>query len=59
MSQETLGLAAQSGRTYVSEIERGMKSPSVGVLFRLAREMGVRASDVLRRAERSLAKVQR
>ena len=35
MSQERLGFDAGVHRTYVSLIERGVKSPTVGVLFRL------------------------
>jgi transcriptional regulator with XRE-family HTH domain len=51
ISQEALGLAAESGRTYISEIERGVKSPSVRVLFRLARVLQVKPSEIVRQAE--------
>ncbi len=34
VSQEQLGFDAAIHRTYVSLIERGVKSPTLGVLFR-------------------------
>jgi transcriptional regulator with XRE-family HTH domain len=39
ISQERLGFDAGVHRTYVSLIERGIKSPTVGVLFRLCRAL--------------------
>lgn len=54
LSQEALGLEAGSGRTYVSEIERGVKNPSVATLFKLAGVLRVRPSEIVRRAERRL-----
>jgi transcriptional regulator with XRE-family HTH domain len=50
-SQEEL--AARSGlhRTYISFLERGMKSPTVDVLMRLGTALGVRASHLLAEAE--------
>ncbi len=41
MSQERLGFDAGVHRTYVSLIERGIKSPTVGVLFRLCQALDV------------------
>jgi len=41
ISQERLGFDAGVHRTYVSLIERGIKSPTVGVLFRLCRALDV------------------
>ncbi len=41
ISQERLGFDAGVHRTYVSLIERGVKSPTLGVLFRLRRAMAV------------------
>jgi transcriptional regulator with XRE-family HTH domain len=50
-SQEEL--AARSGlhRTYISFLERGMKSPTVDVLTRLGNALGIRASQLLAEAE--------
>jgi len=41
ISQEQLGFDAGVHRTYVSLIERGVKSPTLGVLFRLCRALDV------------------
>ena len=49
MSQEALALAAEVDRTYVSQIERGIGNPSVGVLHRLAACVNKDVSELLRR----------
>lgn len=51
ISQEEL--AARSGlhRTYVSQLERGQKSPSLNVIAGLARSLGVRPHELVRSAE--------
>jgi len=41
ISQEQLGFDAGVHRTYVSLIERGEKSPTLGVVFRLCRALDV------------------
>jgi transcriptional regulator with XRE-family HTH domain len=41
ISQEQLGFDAGVHRTYVSLIERGAKSPTLGVLFRLCQALDV------------------
>jgi transcriptional regulator with XRE-family HTH domain len=41
MSQEQLGFDAAIHRTYVSLIERGKKSPTLDVLFRLCKALDV------------------
>lgn len=53
-SQEEL--AARSGlhRTYISFLERGVKSPTVDVLARLGQALGVRGSELLAEAEETL-----
>lgn len=54
ISQEEL--AARSGlhRTYVSQLERGQKSPSLAVMAGLARSLGVRPHELVREAEELL-----
>ncbi len=51
ISQE--GLAAMSGlhRTYVSQLERGQKSPSLAVIAALARSLGLRPHELVKNAE--------
>ena len=41
IGQERLGFDAGVHRTYVSLIERGVKSPTLGVLFRLCQALAV------------------
>lgn len=51
-SQERLADVAGLSAVYVSEIERGRRSPSLGVLARLAAALGQRLSELISRAER-------
>jgi transcriptional regulator with XRE-family HTH domain len=41
IAQEALAVDAEIDRTYVSRVERGMENPTVGVLERLAKALGV------------------
>lgn len=54
VSQESLAFECELHPTYISQIERGLKSPTVRVLFRIAEALGMEASEVLRRVERKL-----
>ena len=51
LTQETLADKAGVHRTYVSLLERGKKSPTVAMLFRLCRVLAVRPSTLLARVE--------
>jgi transcriptional regulator with XRE-family HTH domain len=51
ISQEQLGFDAGIHRTYVSLIERGLKSPTLNVLFRLCRALDVPPGDFVRNVE--------
>ena len=44
MTQERLALDAGMERSYVSDLERGMRNPSVRALGRLAEALGVQPS---------------
>lgn len=57
LSQERLGQDIGSGRTYMSELERGFRNPSLKIVFRLARQLGVRPSTMIRRLEDSLGPI--
>jgi transcriptional regulator with XRE-family HTH domain len=48
LSQEKLAEDAGMQRSYVSDIERGVRNPSVHALGRLAAALGVDAADLLR-----------
>ncbi len=50
-SQESVAFDAEVHRTYISMIERGQKSPTLGVILRLARALNVKPSELVRRAE--------
>ena len=51
LSQEELADHAQIHRTYVSQLERGLKSPTIAVLLQISRALGTRSSKILRRLE--------
>ena len=48
MSQERLALDAGMERSYVSDLERGQRNPSVRALGRLASALGVEPSALLK-----------
>lgn len=50
-SQEYLAEKANLHRTYISQLERGIKSPSVRVLYRIATALEVRMSVLLKGVE--------
>jgi DNA-binding XRE family transcriptional regulator len=56
MTQEKLSFEAELDRTYISHLENDKKSPTVDVLFRIADALGIRASDLLARVEKSQKK---
>lgn len=49
LSQEELALEAGMKRSYLSDLERGTRNPSVRAIGRLAEALGVEAADLLRR----------
>jgi transcriptional regulator with XRE-family HTH domain len=51
LSQEELGYRSGLHRTYISQLERGLKSPTVDVLVALSAALGTQASVILRTAE--------
>lgn len=50
ISQMALAERADLSLTYVSELERGLSSPSLDTIVRVARAFGSSGSDLLRRA---------
>ena len=54
MSQEALALEAGFDRTYISLVERGIQSPTVRNLVKLAAALQVRASEIVVRMEAAL-----
>jgi transcriptional regulator with XRE-family HTH domain len=53
LTQEQLASAANLDRSYVSQLENDLKSPTVDTLLRIADAVELRASLILARVERS------
>lgn len=51
MSQEALAFESGYHPTYISQLERGKKSPSLRAIVRLAGALKTRGSEILRRVE--------
>lgn len=49
-SQEELADAAGLHRTYVSSVERGIRNPTVKILVKLAKPLGVSPGDLLQKS---------
>ena len=55
LSQEALAQRSGLHRTYISEIERGLKSPSLRAALGIASALDVNLSTLVRRAEKKFA----
>jgi len=47
LSQEALAFEAKSNRTYISDVERGTRNPSIEVVERIAKALGVTMGHLL------------
>lgn len=56
LSQEGLGFECDLDRTYVSGIERGVRNPTLAVILRLAKGLGVKPGDLVLRADRATSR---
>ncbi len=54
LSQEELGFESGYHRTYISQLERGRKSPSLKTIFQLAAALNKPPSEMVLRVERAL-----
>lgn len=54
MTQEQLGLEAGVQRNFISLIELGQNQPTIGTVAKLARALGMKASELVALAERPL-----
>ena len=59
LTQEELAFRARLHRTYISILERELKSPTLDVLGRICRVLGLPVSALVRRAERAAAATRR
>ena len=55
LSQEKLALEAGFDRTYISLIERGVRSPTVRAIVKLAGVLEIRPSEIIQRMEAHLS----
>lgn len=51
LSQEKLSFACDLDRTYISLLERGLRSPSLKAILKLAEALEVPPSEIIRRLE--------
>jgi len=54
LSQEALALAADVDRTFVSQMERGIRQPTITTLMKLAAALGIQPSTLVIRMEKLL-----
>ena len=54
LSQEELALAADVDRTFVSQMERGIRQPTITTLMKLAGALGIQPSTLITRMEKLL-----
>ena len=52
LTQEKLGFESNYHPTYISQLERGLKSPTLGAVFKIAEALGIKASELIARVER-------
>lgn len=52
LSQESLALSAAVDRTFVSQMERGIRQPTLTTLWKLAGALGVSPATLIARVER-------
>ena len=52
LSQEELADRAGIHRTYVSQIERGLKMPTLAILVKISAALSVKPSDIVQEIER-------
>jgi transcriptional regulator with XRE-family HTH domain len=55
MTQEALSYVAEVDCTYISQLENNKQSPTVDILFRICKALGVSASDVIARSDTGMA----
>jgi len=55
-TQEQLGLESGVQRNFISLIELGQNQPTIGTIVKLARALGMKASDLVAEAEKPIAR---
>lgn len=54
LSQESMALEADVDRTFISQIERGLRQPTLTTLCKLAEALDIQPSTLMQRVERLL-----
>ena len=54
LSQQQLAFDSDLDRTYISLLERGLRLPTLGTVFKVAEVLKVSPSDIVARVEKSL-----
>lgn len=54
LSQEKLAELANLDRSYISEIERGVKTASIVTLFKISAALNIKPSDLLQKVEKHI-----
>ena len=54
LSQQQLAFDSELDRTYISLLERGLRLPTLGTIFKLAEVLKLSPSDMVARVEKSL-----
>lgn len=55
LSQESLAIAANLDRSFLSQLETGRKQPSLLTIFQLAQALGVSVADLMKSVEAAMA----
>ena len=53
-SQEGLALEADIGRSYMSDLERGISEPGLEMVFRICETLQIKPSEFVRKMERKV-----
>jgi transcriptional regulator with XRE-family HTH domain len=51
-SQEFLGLESDMNQSDISDLERGLREPSLSTVFRLCKTLGIKPSELIRKVQR-------
>ena len=57
LSQEAFGFECEIHRTYVSQLERGLKSPSLKTLYKISTVLEISLEELMRLLEKEMERV--
>jgi len=56
-SQESFSFEVELHRTYISQLERGMKSPSLRTIYKISQVLNVKLSDMMSMIQKEMSNV--